>query len=248
LAANAFSKKTSFCASHLVISHSTPCFSAPSSHQHSCHLVHLLDESVDVLLPVTQVTTLDEMPELALVEATSWVRQLEGPEEVAGLLEVGADSEDLVDQILHADNAKLAQVVLNQLIVGERDALLVDLAVSTLVHEFAHGLEVGVTVRDVWVDDCEHLLCGLGEANEDTIVDLEETEELEDLAGLGGDLVDTLDTENEDKLVLVWDVERTVLLAQASESDLLTLGIAVLLDVGLGALEDDTTLLLVGLY
>jgi hypothetical protein len=188
------------------------------------------------------------MPELALVEATSWVRQLEGPEEVAGLLEVGADSEDLVDQILHADNAKLAQVVLNQLIVGERDALLVDLAVSTLVHEFAHGLEVGVTVRDVWVDDCEHLLCGLGEANEDTIVDLEETEELEDLAGLGGDLVDTLDTENEDKLVLVWDVERTVLLAQASESDLLTLGIAVLLDVGLGALEDDTTLLLVGLY
>lgn len=195
------------------MSHSTPCFSTPSSHPHSCHLVHLLDESVDVLLPVTQVTTLDEMPELSLVEATSWVRQLEGPEEVAGLLEVGPDGEDFVDQILHADNAKLAQVVLDQLVVGERNALLVDLAISTLVHELAHGLEVGVPVCDVWVDDCEHLLCGLGEANEDSIVDLEETEELEDLAGLWCNLVDTLDTENEDKLVLVWDVEGAILLA-----------------------------------
>ena len=195
------------------MSHSTPCFSTPSSHPHSCHLVHLLDESIDVLLPVTQVTTLDEMPELALVEATSWIRQLEGPEEVAGLLEVGANGEDLVDQILHADNTKFTQVVLDQLVVGERNALLVDLAISTLVHELAHGLEVGVPVCDVWVDDCEHLLCGLGEANEDSIVDLEETEELEDLAGLWCNLVDTLDTENEDKLVLVWDVEGAILLA-----------------------------------
>lgn len=195
------------------MSHSTPCFSTPSSHPHSCHLVHLLDESVDVLLPVTQVTTLDEMPELSLVEATSWVRQLEWPEEIAGLLEVGANGEDLVDQILHADNTKFAQVVLDQLVVGERNALLVDLAISTLVHELAHGLEVGVPVCDVWVDDCEHLLCGLGEANEDSIVDLEETEELEDLAGLWCNLVDTLDTENEDKLVLVWDVEGAILLA-----------------------------------
>ena len=78
------------------------------------------------------------MSELSLVEATSWIRQLEWPEEVAGLLEVGADGEDLVNQVLHADNAELAQVVLDQLVVGERDALFVDLAISTLVHEFAH--------------------------------------------------------------------------------------------------------------
>ena len=56
-------------------------------------------------------------------------------------------------------------------------------------------------------------MCSLGEANEDSIVDLEETEELEDLAGLWCNLVDTLDTENEDKLVLVWDVEGAILLA-----------------------------------
>ena len=83
-----------------------------------------------------------------------------------------------------------------------------------------------------WVDDCQHLLCGLGEADKDTIVDLEETEELEDLPRLRSDLVDTLDAKDEDKLVLIWNIEGTILLAQAGESDLLTLGIAVLLDVG----------------
>ena len=131
------------------------------------------------------------MLELSWSEAASRVGQLERPEEVGGLLEVGANSEDLVDQVLHADNAVLAKVVLDQLIVGESNALLVDLAVSTLVDELADGLEVGVAVGNVGVDNGEHLLCGLGELDEDAVVDLEETEELEDLSWLGCDLVDT---------------------------------------------------------
>jgi len=70
---------------------------------------------------------------------------------------------------------------------------------------------------------------------------------LEDLAGLWGDLVDTLDTDNEDQLVLSRDVEGTLLLGQTLKTDLLTLLVTVLLDVLLGTLEDDTTLLLLGL-
>jgi hypothetical protein len=87
---------------------------------------------------------------------------------------------------------------------------------------------------------------------------------LQDLAGLGGDLVDTvkplvlscmdlidedipLDTDDKDQLGLFGNVEGAGLAALASKADLLTLRIAVLLDVGLGTLEDDTTLLLVGL-
>ena len=77
---------------------------------HVCkRLVHLLDEGVDVVLPVTKVTTLDEVLELAGTEATSGVAELEGPQEVAGLLEVGANGVDLVDQVLHADNAVLGR-------------------------------------------------------------------------------------------------------------------------------------------
>lgn len=160
------------------------------------NLVHLADESVDVLLTVTSVTTLDEVLDLAGVEATVGVGELEGPEEVVGLLEVGADGVDLVDQVFHADNAVLAEVLLNELVVGKGNALLVDLSVATLVDELTDGLEVGVTVGDEGVDNGQHLLGGLGETDEDTVVDLEQTEELQDLAGLGSDLVDTVLSQN----------------------------------------------------
>lgn len=45
--------------------------------------VHLSDQSIDVLLTVAEITSLDEVPELTWTEATSWVGQLERPQEVA---------------------------------------------------------------------------------------------------------------------------------------------------------------------
>jgi hypothetical protein len=130
--------------------------------------------------------------ELASAEAAIGVGQLEGPQEVVCLLEVGSDGEDLVDQVLNADNAVLAKGVLDKLVVSQRDALLVDLAISTLVDELTYGLEVGVTVSDIWVDNGQHLLGSLGQLDKDTIVDLEESKELENLARLGSNLVDTI--------------------------------------------------------
>ena len=131
------------------------------------------------------------MSELASAESTSWVAELEWPEEVGSLLEVGADGVDLVDQILHADDAVLAEVGLDDGVVGKSNALLVDFSISTLVDELTDSLQVGVTVGDPWLDNLQHLKSGLGHANKDTIVDLEKTEELEDLAGLWCNLVDT---------------------------------------------------------
>lgn len=205
-------------------------------------LVHLADEGVDVLLTVAKVTTLDVVLELAGTEATSGVGELEGPEEVGGLLEVGADGVDLVDQVLHADNAVLGKVLLDDGVVGEGNALLVDLGVSALVDELTDGLQVGVTVGNEGLDDLEHLRGGLGQTDEDTVVDLEKTEELESLALLGVDLVDTLDAGNEDELGLGGNIVAALSLGDASKTDLLTLVVAVLLDVGLGALEDLLTL------
>lgn len=57
-----------------------------------------------------------------------------------------------------------------------------------------------------------------------------------------------LDTDNEDELGLIVNVEVTLLAGSAGQADLLTLSVAVLLNVGLSALEDNATLLLVGLY
>ena len=235
------------------------------------NLVHLADEGVDVLLPVTQVAALDEVLELAGTEATVGVAELEGPQEVGGLLEVGADGVDLVNQVLNADDAVLAQVLLNDGVVGESHALLVDLAVSALVDELLDALQVGVTVRNPRLDDLDHLGGSLGDADEDAVVDLQKTEELEDLAGLRGDLVDTvvhllakspmtlawcvvtgsdlpLDTDDEEESLLGINLEFTRLLGNAVQADLLTLSVAVLLNVLLSTLEDHATLLLVGLY
>ena len=52
------------------------------------------------------------MPELTLVEAAGGRGELEWPEEVAGLLEVGANSVDLVNEVLNADDAELAKSLL----------------------------------------------------------------------------------------------------------------------------------------
>ena len=107
------------------------------------------------------------------------------------MLEVWTDSEDLVDQILHTDDAVFAKAVLDDGVVGKSNALLIDLSISTLVDELTDGLEVWVSVGNPWLDDLQHLKSSLGHANKDTIVDLEKTEELEDLSGLWCDLVDT---------------------------------------------------------
>ena len=228
----------------LAIYHSTPSYT-PFGEKNG--LVHLADETVDGLLTVAKVTTLDEVLELAGAETTIGVGELEGPQEVGDLLEVGADRVDLVDEVLHADDAVLAEVLLNDGVVGKSNALLVDLTITTLVDELLDGLEVGVAIGDPGLDNLEHLSGGLGDLDEDTVVDLEETEELKDLAGLGGNLVDTLDADDEDQLSLSGDVGRVLLPGNAVEADLLTLSIAVLLDVLLSTLEDDATLLLVGL-
>ena len=53
--------------------------------QQTTILVHLADELVDVGLPVTEVTALDEVLELPCPPAASGVRELEGPEEVRRL-------------------------------------------------------------------------------------------------------------------------------------------------------------------
>lgn len=132
------------------------------------------------------------MLELASAETTSRVGKLEWPQEVAGLLEVGADSVDLVDQVFHADNAVLAKVLLDKLVVGKGNTLLVDLSVTTLVDELTDALEVGVAVGNVWVNNGQHLSSSLGELDEDSVIDLEKTEKLQDLARLRSNLVDTI--------------------------------------------------------
>lgn len=100
------------------------------------------------------------MLELSCTEATSRVAELEWPEKVAGLLEVRADGEDLMDQILDTEDTVFAEIILDYLVVGEWDTLLLDLAIAALVDEVADGFDRGVAVRDIRFNDLDHFHCG----------------------------------------------------------------------------------------
>merc|ERR1712183_755764 len=96
-------------------------------------LVHAGDQVVDEFLTRTPVSATLLTESVALAdEATLWCGELERPEEVVCLLELRADGIDLVDQILDTLNAVLGELVADDLVVGERDALLVDLTETAL--------------------------------------------------------------------------------------------------------------------
>ena len=150
-------------------------------------------------------------------------------------------------RFLLTDNAVLAELLLNDGVVGDGDTLAVDLGVTALVDELTDSLKVGLAVGNVGLNETEHLLSGLGDTDEDTVVDLEEAEELEDLLGLGGKLRDTLQTDDEEDLGLGRNVEVTRLAGLTLETDGLLLLGEVLLNVLVGTLEDDLALGSLGL-
>jgi len=92
---------------------------------------------------------------------------------------------------LHADDAVLAQVIRDNLVVGQGDALLVDLGETSLVDELTHCLQRGLSVGDVGLDVGEHGHGGEVHLEEGGVVQLEQSEELQDLSGLGGHTHDT---------------------------------------------------------
>jgi transcriptional antiterminator Rof (Rho-off) len=154
-------------------------------------LIHAADELVDELLAVAGITTLGEVDALVL-EAAQGVGELERPQEVVGLLEVGSAGVDLMNEVLHADDVVLAEglkggvryqkarsdaqlrkekkkkyliiseskdvkkYLLDDGVVRQGHALLHDLAEAALVHEVVDGLEGGLAVGDVRLDELEH--------------------------------------------------------------------------------------------
>lgn len=201
-------------------------------------LVHARNEIVDELLTVASISSLSEVSEL-LNKTASGASELEGPQEAGGLAEVRSRGEDLVDDVLNADKTVLTERSLNDGVISDGNALLVNDGISALVDELADSLESGVAPSDVGLDNAEHLEDGLSQTNEDTVVQLTKAQKLQDLAGLRADVVDTTDTDDESNLGLRLDEELTSILGITASLDELQLASAVLLGVGLSTLEDD---------
>lgn len=152
---------------------------------------HLAQQTVDLVLAVAKVAAVDVVVGL-LAPAAGGRVELEGPQEVGGVLEVGANGEDLVDEILDALNVvRLTELALDHKVVGDGHTLTAVLHETALVDQRAHRLQVGVAPGDVGLGDAEHVNRGLVQLDEHTVVDLAQAEKLEDLADLGRHLVDT---------------------------------------------------------
>lgn len=152
---------------------------------------HAGNEFVDLLFAVAPDTTLLVRVSL-LLETTDGGGQLEGPEEVVGLLEGVTDGPDLVDEILDAVDTLLSESLLNDGVVAKSDSGSVDLTETSLVDELADSVSGGVTVGDVGLDHADHVDGSAVELDEDTVVELSKSKELHDLLRLGGKLVNTI--------------------------------------------------------
>lgn len=82
-----------------------------------------------------------------LAEATLWRTELHWPQEVVSFLKVLTHCVNLVDEILNADDTTLAQLLLNDGVVSDGNALFVDLAIATLVDQLPHTLQIWVSKR-----------------------------------------------------------------------------------------------------
>lgn len=210
----------------------------------SDHSEHSADEIVDELLSVSVVTTLLEGVSL-VGEATLGGVQLEVPHEVVGLLEVGADGEEFVDEVLNAVDAKLAEVVRDQLVVDDGDSLLIDSSETSLVNESLDGLLRRITVSDVGLNSSQHVDGGLVQSDQDGIMELSKSQELQDLSDNGSQTVDTSNSDNQSDLSLSGDEKGRLLLGLSDGFDSMSLSVGVDLGVLLGSLG---SLSLVGLF
>merc|ERR1712213_126557 len=134
-------------------------------------------------------------------------RELEGPQESVGLLEVRTAGVDLVNDILNADDTESTELLLDDVVGGDGDTLAIDLGESTLVDQLLDGLQVGETIGNVRLHKTQHLNGGSVESDEGGVVNLEKTEQLKNLASLGVYSVDTANTDNNSDLGLGGNVE-----------------------------------------
>jgi hypothetical protein len=81
-----------------------------------------------------------------------------------------------MNQVLYTCNADLAKRGLDDLVVSQRDSGSVDFAISSLVDQLGDVLLSQVSVDNVWLYSSQHVGCRLVELDEDSIVELSQSE------------------------------------------------------------------------
>lgn len=132
---------------------------------------------------------------------------MERPQEVVGFLEVLSESVNFVDQVFNALDSEFSQAFFDNLVRAKGNSLSVKFSVSSFVDHVFDGFSGGESVGDPGFDHSQHVHGGLVILDENSGSDLGESEKLEDFLGFGGNLVDTLDSDDQEEFGLRRNVE-----------------------------------------
>jgi hypothetical protein len=139
-------------------------------------LIHGLHQAIDIKVSITCIATLGIMLRFSrfprLLFVAIWVTQFKGPKKVADLLKMVTDCVNLMDDVFNADNAMLAQMLFDDIIVIDGQSLTLDFDVASFVNQLSHGFEVGRSVCHIGLDDLEHFFGGLVDPYKHAIVEL----------------------------------------------------------------------------
>ena len=172
-----------------------------------------------------------------LLVSTERRRKLEWPAEVSSGLEVRAGGVKFVNEVFQTDDVHGAEAVLDDGVIRDGNALLVDLGESALVQKRADGGEARVSVCDERFNQAEHGDGSGVQLNEDSVVDLTQTEELQNLAHFRRDSHDTTNADDQSHLRFRVHVNAAFSLGLTADTNQVVLDSTVLLDVLFGTLE-----------
>ena len=200
------------------------------------NLDHTCDELVDVITTETSITTFDVV-DLLCGPATGWGVELEDVQCGVNTLELLTAGNNLVNDIFNTLDVERTELLSNHCVGSDWDTLTVDTEETTLVDQIGDGLDGWCTPGDVWSSADQHVNGCLVNTEEDTVVNLQETQELEDLTDLWCNTVGTQDTDNKEDLCFLWDKELTGLCSLTLHTDNVCSICTVLSRVLLCALE-----------
>jgi len=176
---------------------------------------------------------------LEIGPSSLWCVEFEWPQETVGFSEVRSASVNFVNQIFNALNSELSEGLVDDIIIGDGDSLVENLSMSSLVDQRTNRLEVGISKSNVWFDALQHVQSGSSQSDENTIVNLSQSQELQDLLWFRSQTVDTSDTNDKGNLGFRFNEEVSCFLGLSSDSDERSFGTSVFLYVLFGSLEDD---------
>ena len=82
-----------------------------------------------------------------ILHSTLWRRQFKGPQEIVCFFEMFSNGIDLMNQILHAEDAIFPKRSSNQHVTCQGNLLLADFSITMFVFQFIYGLQI-------WVPPC----------------------------------------------------------------------------------------------